>query len=75
MDAAWFALLGSLTGAVLGYVGAILTAVVNRSGLCEIDHWRRREETMRLIRWASELAVRGDTREAKVGLGALDALQ
>lgn len=54
---------------------AILTRVDGRLAAAELDKWRHREETMRMLRWASESAASGDnTVLAGIGLAALDAL-
>ena len=39
-----------------------------------MDVWRRREETMRMLRWASEHAASSDDAKARMGIAALDAL-
>jgi hypothetical protein len=36
---------------ILAFVGAFVGHVISRSASKELDHWRRREETMRLLRW------------------------
>ena len=72
MTAAWFALAGALGGGALGYTGAVIAAMVNRRGLKDLDRWR--EETMRLLRWASELAICGDEAKSYLGVEALRAL-
>lgn len=54
---------------------AILTRMDGRLGAVELDRWRRREETMRMLRWASESAAAGEnTALARIGLAALEAL-
>ncbi|MDN5919269.1 MAG: hypothetical protein L0I76_29940 [Pseudonocardia sp.] len=54
---------------------AILTRLDGRLGAVELDRWRRREETMRMLRWASESAAdEENTTLAGVGLAALEAL-
>lgn len=39
---------------ILAFLGATLGAFVARKGARELDTWRHREETMRLLRWAVE---------------------
>jgi len=60
---------------VLAFAGSWLGVRGNRRASLELDRWRRREETMRLLRWAVELALDSDERRAGVGIAALDALQ
>lgn len=43
-----------------------------RLGAVELDRWRRREETMRMLRWAAERAL--DPDHQSVGVAALTAL-
>lgn len=46
-----------------------------RKGAGELDVWRRREETMRPLRWAAEHAVSADAGRARLGVAALTALR
>ena len=54
---------------------AILARLDGRLATLQLEKWRRREETMRMLRWAGESAAseNNDTL-AGVGLAALDAL-
>lgn len=45
-----------------------------RLSALELDTWRRREETMRMLRWSAEQATAADDRLASVGTGVLIAL-
>lgn len=40
----------------------------------QVDAWRRREETMRMVRWAADKAYVTSPHEARFGLEALVAL-
>ncbi|RKS71291.1 hypothetical protein CLV35_3087 [Motilibacter peucedani] len=51
---------------------SVLSRVDARLGDLELDRWRRREETMRMLRWAAEQAATDDT--WTVGLATLRAL-
>lgn len=75
----------SLTGVILTAVlvrrtgkesntNAVLTRLDGRLAAFELDKWRRREETMRMLRWAAEKAVNADDDVAAVGVAALEAL-
>jgi len=59
---------------IAAFLGVVLGHVVLRRGADELDVWRRREETMRVLRWASEHAASTDDAKARMGLAALDAL-
>ena len=59
---------------VLAFLGAVIGHVLLRRGATELDVWRRREETMRMLRWASEQAASTDDATSRMGLAALTAL-
>lgn len=59
---------------VASFAGVLLGDLLLRRGARELDVWRRREETMRMLRWASEHAVSDDENEARLGVAALEAL-
>lgn len=59
--------LAALLGVVLGHLFL-------RKGANELDVWRRREETMRMLRWASEQAASKDAAMARMGVAALAAV-
>jgi len=60
---------------VLAFLGAVFGQLLTRKGAKETDIRWRREETMRILRWAAELAVDGDVARSSVGVAALDALE
>ncbi len=70
------ALVGAVAVATptLSFAGSWLGGSLNRRTARELDRWRRREETMRLLRWASELATDDDDRRAAVGVATMRAL-
>lgn len=59
---------------VLAFLGAMLGHVWSRRSAIELDRWRKREETMRMLRWACELAVDTDRARSSAGAGVLTAL-
>jgi hypothetical protein len=71
MSLAVFALVAS---PLLAFLGVLAGHRVARSSARELDRWRRREETMRLLRWATELAVDRDPARSLVGVEVLGAL-
>jgi hypothetical protein len=67
---------------VLSFGSPILTAAValvgqriSRRGTQELESRSKREEVMRSLRWAAELAVSDDVRQARLGNRELRALQ
>lgn len=60
---------------LLAFAGALLGQVLARRGALEQDVRWRREETMRLLRWAAELASGTDYRRKLVGVATLRGLQ
>lgn len=76
------ALSGTVLSAVLvrlnttdSNLNAVLARLDGRLGAIELDKWRHREETMRMLRWAGEsAAAQANDTLAAVGLAALDAL-
>jgi hypothetical protein len=67
---------------VLSFGSPILTAAValvgqriSRRGTKELESRSKREEVMRSLRWAAELAVSDDVRKARLGNRELRALQ
>jgi hypothetical protein len=67
---------------VLSFGSPILTAAValvgqriSRRGSQELESRSKREEVMRSLRWAAELAVSDDVRKARLGNRELRALQ
>jgi hypothetical protein len=54
-------------GPVAALLSFPLTNLVTRRGAKELETRSRREEVLRNLRWASELAVDTDERKAKLG--------
>lgn len=59
---------------LLAFAGGLAGHLLSRRGAVELDRWRKREETMRLLRWATELATDDDEARARAGLTVLGAL-
>jgi hypothetical protein len=55
-------------------IGGIVGSLLTRRGAKEAENRGRREELMRLHRWASELSIEKDPRKAQLGIGQLAAL-
>lgn len=59
---------------VLAFVGAYLGNRRATQADRQIDSWRRREETMRMVRWAADKAHATSPHESRFGLEAFGAL-
>lgn len=70
----WAVYLVSFGTPVSAFVGVVVGHMLLRKGATELDVWRRREETMRMLRWASEQATSKDPARAQMGVAALEAL-
>ena len=71
MSLAVFALVAS---PVLAFLGVLLGHRTTRRSAVELDRWRKREETMRLLRWGTETALDAEQSRRMVGLEVLAAL-
>lgn len=70
--AVWLLSFGSPT---LTAVVAIVGQHISRRGARELETRSKREEVLRNLRWAAELAVSDDVRKARLGIQELKALQ
>lgn len=69
------ALIIGLVAGILAFLGAVLGHWVTRKGAVELDTWRKREETMRMVRWAAEMAADAERPwRSYAGFHILDAL-
>ena len=59
---------------LFAFLGVLVGHWLLRKGATELDVWRRREETMRMLRWASEQATSDEDAKARMGVAALAAL-
>ncbi len=59
---------------VLTFIGVALGNLATRKGVVELETRSKREETMRTLKWAAELAVSDDPTKADLGLRQLEAL-
>jgi hypothetical protein len=59
---------------VLAFVGVVIGEVITRRGVRELEIRSKREEVMRILRWAAELAVSDDQAHARLGVAELGAL-
>jgi hypothetical protein len=59
---------------VLAFVGVVLAEIITRRGATELEIRSKREEVMRVLRWAAELAVSDDEAHARLGVAQLGVL-
>lgn len=71
----WLAILLAVGTPVLTFVGVLLANRVSRKGDQETETRSLREETMRNLRWAAELALDDDPKRALLGFNQLQALE
>ena len=67
-------ILTPIAAAILAFVGALVGQWWSRRSAVELDRWRRREETMRMLRWSVELAADDHVTRSAAGLRALTGL-
>jgi hypothetical protein len=63
--------LGTPTSA---FIGVLVGNLLTRRGAKELERRSKREEVLRSLRWAAELAVSADEGKAQLGLAELQAL-
>lgn len=59
---------------LLAFAGGLVGHLLGGRAAVELDRWRKREETMRMLRWATELATDQDQSRARAGIIVLTAL-
>jgi hypothetical protein len=67
----WFVTIGT---PLLTFIGVLIAQLMTRKGAQELEVRSKREETMRNLRWAAELAVKEDDRMAELGVSQLAVL-
>ncbi len=70
----WVVVVVAVATPLLAFAGALVGHLLVRKSDRELDHWRRRAETMRLLRWAVELATDPEESRSRAGVLVLDAL-
>ena len=58
----------------IAFVGVLIGQAISRRGARELEARSKREEVMRILRWAAELAVSDDQAHARLGVAQLGAL-
>jgi hypothetical protein len=59
---------------LLAFFGVLIGQAITRRGDRELEMRSKREEVMRVLRWAAELAVSDDQEHARLGVAELRAL-
>jgi hypothetical protein len=73
----WMAVVGVITTVASPFLalgGVALGAYLTRKGDRELDVWRHREETMRMVRWAVEQIMEGEDIGTDAGVVTLRSL-
>jgi hypothetical protein len=70
----WAVWVLSFGSPALAFVGVVLGQAVSRRGDRELEFRSKREEVMRILRWAAELAVSDDQAHSRLGVAELGAL-
>ena len=74
MSADLLAAVAALVSPVAALIGVWIGAGMTRRSDRELDHWRRREETMRMLRWAGEQLDSDSPGVQRLGLVTLSEL-
>ena len=59
---------------LLAFFGVLIGQTITRRGARELEMRSKREEVMRILRWAAELAVSDEQAHARLGVAELGAL-
>jgi hypothetical protein len=70
----WAVWVLSFGAPVLAFVGVVFGEAITRRGNRELEFRSKREEVMRILRWAAELAVSDDQAHSRLGVAELGAL-
>ena len=70
----WAVFTISFGSPILAFTGVLVAQAIARKGASELETRSRREETMRVLRWAAQLAVSDDAGQANLGVYELNAL-
>ncbi|HEY7144862.1 MAG TPA: hypothetical protein VH637_11485 [Streptosporangiaceae bacterium] len=59
---------------VLAFAGGAIGQVITWQGTRDLEHRSKREEVMRVLRWAAELGIAAEEPRARLGRSELEAL-
>lgn len=71
----WVAVVIAVGSPLLAFLGVTLGQWAGRRGAQEAEVRWRREETMRMLRWAADLATSSEPTKSDLGVAALAGLQ
>jgi hypothetical protein len=70
----WAVFVISIGTPVMSFVGVVVATGFGRKGAAELEARSRREELLRMVRWAAEMAVSAEPLRSKVGVRQLIAI-
>jgi len=70
----WAVWVLSFGSPLLAFVGVVFGQMITRRGVRELEFRSKREEVMRILRWAAELSVSDEQAHARLGVAELGAL-
>lgn len=70
----WVGVLATLASTMVAFTGVLIGARITRKADEELDTWRHREETMRMVRWAVEQITTGGESKTHAGVVTLRSL-
>ena len=70
----WAVWVLSFGSPALAFAGVMIGQAIARRGATELEFRSKREEVMRILRWAAELAVSDDQAHSRLGVAELGAL-
>jgi len=70
----WAVWVLSFGSPLLAFVGVVFGQMITRRGARELEFRSKREEVMRILRWAAELSVSDEQAHARLGVAELGAL-
>lgn len=70
----WAVYMAAIGPAIGAFLGVLFAQLVTRKGAKELEKRSRREQTMKTLQWAAELAISDNSARAELGLSQLQAL-
>ena len=70
----WALYLVGIGSPVLAFAGGLIGQFITRRGAVELERRSKREEVMRILRWAAELGVSPEEAKARLGRAQLETL-
>lgn len=70
----WAAYMAAIGPAIGAFLGVLFAQLVTRKAATELETRSRREQTMKTLQWAAELAISDTSAQTELGLRQLQAL-